>query len=108
MPFDGTETPALRRARLIEVLRSPMPNTWKWDFGVTEEEHECGTAGCALGLARQLWPEMNDFHAIRDREAAFFGITKDQAFSVFFGPYRGCFASVTPEMVADRLEAIDR
>jgi hypothetical protein len=134
MPFDDhiavtphtdnpvSETPAMRLARLIAALRAPLPHAFRWDFNVicsqdyadddVEGQHPCGTVGCALGLACQLWPEMRGtFQGISDEAiGAFFGISGDAAYDVFFGDARfyGPWQNddVTPAMVADALASL--
>lgn len=115
MPFDGKEvqfeTPALRRARLIEALRGEMSNEFVWDF--TTIMGPCGTSGCALGLACKLWPD--SFDTLSDpwaepEQGEFFGISEDAARRIFYdeGEFYGVDAleDVTPAMVADALEKI--
>ena len=114
MPFDGThETPTLRRARLIEALRAPMPDNFTWDFSDIRYHTDCGTAGCAIGLAMEIWP--NDRRIIHDYPEKFFGITENEANRIFFSCGNYKFAmndvrpeDVRPEMVADALEALVR
>ena len=47
MPFDGRETPAIRRWMLIEALRAEMPPGFTWDF--TEVNDGC--SGLTLAAA---------------------------------------------------------
>ena len=102
MPFDvATETPAIRRARLIEALRGEMRG-WRWDYLYVDTG--CGTAGCALGLARRMWPEMDGLST--DEEAKFLGLRESDFFDVFFGLCIATEEPITPAMVADALEAI--
>jgi hypothetical protein len=102
MPFDSSDNTALRRAVLVAALRGEMPDGFKWDFGIVLYVSECGTAGCAIGLAQVIglvsdaWDE--------EEVAAQFGMTSEQVYKVFFGPYKEGYP--TPAMVADRLEAL--
>lgn len=65
MPFDNKEfdsplifTPGKEGLRkLAYLLRQQMPAKFEWKYGVVYAESECGTAGCAMGLARFVWPE---------------------------------------------------
>jgi hypothetical protein len=115
MPFDVAteiETPAQRRARLIAALRAPLPVGFKWDFTDISYETECGTAGCALGLAALMWPDraemLLDGTLINDGQIAeFLDIpTKDveRIFYLFY-LYDCDNSDVTPAMVVDALEA---
>jgi hypothetical protein len=112
MPFDGSqiETPTLRRAMLIDALRHPMPDGWIWNFEFQQRAHICGSAGCALGLARKL----GLWNGREPVETAFDLTTRDAAIFHSFGdcntpiaPWYGVHNSqVTPSMVADALEAV--
>lgn len=109
MPFDGTETPAMRRSILIDALRSDT--AWKWNF--------CETAGCAIGMSKRIWPRLDsaesvvDLLDITDRQYMdIFGFvnpnhnrTRDlpSEWSDFYGMER---TEVTPQMVADALEKL--
>ncbi len=114
MPFDGkqVETPAIRRAVLIDALRNLREYTWNWDFTYVVM---CGTTGCAIGLARQIWPDANldilganPIDAYRE-PAKFFGIAPATAYYLFGSAAKyptNCMFTVTPEMVADALERV--
>ena len=70
MPFDGTITQepidlnVFKGGReglkqLSQALRQDMPEGFTWDYATVWEQRfdvECGTVGCALGLASTLWP----------------------------------------------------
>jgi hypothetical protein len=109
MPFDvATETPAARRARLIEALRAPMPEDFEWDFEEVSRETTCGTVGCAFGLSELIWPDYDGGHE-------WFGLTEKQSSDIFgvyswpgsFDAFYGCQKNeVTSAMVADALERI--
>jgi hypothetical protein len=108
MPFDGNlaETAAARRAQLITALRREMPPMYLWDFGMTKETTDCGTRGCAVGLATILWPSVPaDISSVSQH----IGITAKQGWRIFghvpssrWPAARG--DDVTPQMVADALE----
>ena len=114
MPRTQTKTtPALRRARLIDALRNEMPAGYTWDF--SQAWDDSGFRGCAVGLAALMWPSLRRAHrgcVIRDF-SKLLGLNEDQAFHVV-GRDRGSHfdrtpaASITPAMVADALEALDR
>lgn len=112
MPLDGSqvETPALRRTILVDALRNDRE--WKWNF--------CLSAGCAIGMAKTLWPKQ-----IKDQAdlPQFFGLKYDQILQIFGWistsdnrerglPEQWCEfyqmerTKVTPEMVADALESL--
>lgn len=108
MPFDGKEaqfeTPALRRARLIEALRQPMPEGHTWDFDVLLNRHPCGTTGCALGVAKLIFGSDADV-----THTEFWGITEAQYGDLFTRDghtYGVPVDEVTPAMVAEALERI--
>lgn len=64
---------------------------WTWDFGLTR--NECGTAGCALGIASVVWPEEfddSDVNHVNDEGAIFQEGMNDPA--------------ITPEVVASRID----
>ena len=106
MPFDAAvETPALRRSILIDALRNDRD--WRWNF--------CHTAGCALGLAKKVWPtvdlsfDSNDPYYAYETVGKFFGLDKSTAHNIFgTSAYHDadCMEDVTPTMVADALEAV--
>jgi hypothetical protein len=112
MPFDGTEaTPALRRRILADALRAQMPKGHEWEFGAYLEVRECGTAGCAIGLAHLLWPEAElvepdafDGDVDDDQVAKFFGLTLEQEQLIFYSDGYEARWNATPEMVADALD----
>lgn len=117
MPLDGrnwsrteTETkPDLSKPSLEGLswlLRREMPKNHTWNFAISFELTECGTAGCALGVARCIWGtpifRNNDPWRI-------FGIPHDEYKKIFhagasswYGVPDNC---VTPTMVADRIDA---
>lgn len=108
MPFDiAVETPALRRAILVEALRNDK--NWKWNFN---NVGGCGT-GCAVGMMKAIWHQdfmnyltlssgISKSLAIPTRKVRkIFGFTPTEAFAQY-----GCNRKdVTPAMVADALEA---
>lgn len=121
MTTKPTLTPAQLEhlTKLIEALRKPMPQGFRFAMETVldrDEAHpECGTAGCALGLASVLWPEFDPFN-INDR-CEFFGLTRDAVWAIFFGTTtlwdlygqrataKDIFGDITPGQVADQLEA---
>jgi hypothetical protein len=114
--FDGTLNETVeRRRKLISALRGEMPEGFEWDFSVILDKGDCGTAGCALGLAYFVLPEfarlvgetpgsiiLNYFSVGR-----FFGLDKSQIDRIFYNHdlFYGCKYDITPRMVADALEA---
>ncbi len=110
----GGETPALRRARLVEALRAPMPENVRFHYMTVSQQHACGSTVCALGLAAILWPNsaslLTTGFSVKsaNEQGAFFGISGKDAAGVFWGQYgvysRRSGSSITPEMVANALE----
>lgn len=118
--------PDERRRVLVAALRRPMPEGFGWNFDTLFRSYGndgndlpegCGSVGCALGLASLLWPEEAETlpYGGDSDVADFFGITSQDVDQVF---YNGPIASgvrpytsdnghdITPQMVADALEAI--
>jgi|SRR5690348_9251832 len=117
MPLDGN--PKVYEAETKPDLSKPsleglsyalrhLPETvGRWKYIHTTIENDCGTAGCAWGVARRLWPQETGVHkAISCDECAdwLFG---DGSYDLFFaeGAYRQPPAKVTSKMVADRIDA---
>lgn len=94
-------------AQLSAALRREMPPSFAWNFGVIHVKSPCGSAGCALGLAIELWPSTR--HDLLSGEADLlcgcFGISGEAAVRFFCDTaYRVPWQSVTPTMVADRID----
>lgn len=127
MPFDSTEF-ATRYAeteafvpgpegarRLARALRRQMPEGFSWDFATSwhndNSTTECGTIGCALGLAHIKWPD--EFGCPIGLDSAISEIAhkihmpKDITWNIFgMASTYGCkFIEVTPTMVADAIDA---
>ncbi len=121
-------SPKARLAMLAAALRRPLPSHFAWDFSAVHyrnntpslfrlddifsrpENAHCNTAGCALGLAYELWGDAFGSFGVCGGSAAMaaFDLSPDTMDAVFFdtrlyGVER--FGDVTPQMVAD---AIDR
>jgi hypothetical protein len=110
MPFDGQnyDTPALRRARLIEALRADMPEGFTWNFKTADKVSSCGTVGCAIGLARHRFG-FGGRCAGNLGEAI--GIGCESGWQIFgLDAVREVYGvppnDVTPSMVADALERL--
>lgn len=96
-------TPSMRRSVLIAALRDPTtwPEGFEWAFA------RCRT--CGLGLfAEMLDTQPYDEVRIWSRVERGLGLTERQAVIVFGRTYEQPDSSVTPAMVADRLEATHR
>ena len=117
MPFDINEAaPDIRRRVLIDALRGKLPEGFEWDFSVVERKAPgCGTAGCAIGLARSLWPGKRlPIWYDRPREPArlanFFGIPVSAVEKIFLTSWHYGenvpMSEITPKMVASKLEKI--
>ena len=88
---------------LARALRAPMPEGFRWDFGRIRMQTDCGTVGCAMGLAYTIWgdnapPNHIDF-------ADKFCVSPDTTKRLFIPECVGPYDQITPPMVAD---AIDR
>lgn len=118
-----------RRKTLAAKLREPMVN-FHWNFGTIlekwmnlENPHQCGTKGCAIGYAALMWPtefglqeyvektkgvKCWDFYMRDEDMAEFFGMTKVDVEEIFYKAnfYGVDENSVTPQMVADALDAL--
>jgi hypothetical protein len=116
MPYDGTNKAKDRGYQLVYALRN-LPETHEWSYTVVGGGDECSSRGCALGLACALWPELSPrkfWWVFGDKgESALlyaskiFGITKEQAETIFYGLADFNFTQsgqVTPGDVADALE----
>ena len=125
MPFDNVETtPAINRKILIDELRKiEQYRNFTWDFECILTKVDCGTAGCAIGLACIIWPNkfqrkevIPDLFVVTDEEImSHFGMTKEEVAKIFYNDeynseyevFYGCYnEDVTPNMVADALEAL--
>ncbi len=110
MPFDGKDDqepfpyiPGPEGLRVLALaLRAPMPEGFGLDFGTKYQNDECGTVGCAMGLAKTLWFTSRARRSM-DISAAFNISHFDVA--ALFVPNNLDYAKITPAMVAD---AIDR
>ena len=123
MPLDGTNyrrkikplaTGLAGLKQLGDALREPLPI--RWDFSTSLKWNvECGSYGCALGVARILWPEQVHNHLTANLAMAL-GLPKKDLGPIFgtsfkslvfgTGPYGSKLNKfVTPTDVAD---AIDR
>ena len=111
MPFDSTvveDVTVTRRKQLVEALRDPkLAEHHKWDFSAVGGATRCGSAGCAMGLARTMWSHL--LPSSKDIED-WFGLPTAVAVDVFADPFGRTYggvelAEVTPLMVADALEA---
>lgn len=100
------------RLRMLAFALRHMPQTHAWDFShcyhSTKPEHRnhCGSAGCAFGLTKALWPDeegRRPSHAHYDMPTYTFG----RIFAVVGGePLYGKSATeVTPEEVASAIDA---
>jgi hypothetical protein len=111
MPFDGRENNvALNRAILVDALRRQLPENFQWDFNVVQRTTRCGTAGCAIGLARIVGILPQDFNFTYGRIEPYFGDTGDlfhcKDVDGIVPRYGVSVRQVTPSMVADALERL--
>lgn len=109
MPLDSTnwkqetETkPDLSKPSLegLSWLLRHLPADHQWDFQIVGGKTECGSAGCALGLANVVWPEYAGAKTM-------FPDVPEVVRHTFFHPHQYLLADrfVTPTMVADRIDA---
>lgn len=123
MPFDGmgfrptvirvptstefwSATPLERCAMLSTVLRYAIPEDHIWDFRHADAKfwtddynNHCGSAGCAIGIARNLWGQVGDEHFGPPAIFGYAGLgCHEQVYPNVL------FWKTTPEMVADALD----
>lgn len=102
--------PSLRA--LAKALRGPMPKGFTWNFGQLCRTDTCGSVGCAIGLAKTLWPKAfpdlyDDLNATDASVAERFNISVQQVKQLFWIPQlhgQTNYADVTPSMVADTID----
>lgn len=122
MPFDPTPVtlPAISRngvelanlRMLADALEREMPEGWTWDFATVH--NDCGTAGCALGLAIFLGIIVHNLDAAIAtawgyREKVYFGLDGAEANRIFYEMITygmGTLSDVTPAMVAAELRRV--
>lgn len=99
----------LRLAKALRLIDGGVwvtPAEFRWDFRIITDDPGCGSVGCALGLADNMWPDTRfmcpgNFAArlcptdVRNRSFDFDAI---------FAPRTANFEKVTPSMVADVIE----
>lgn len=96
--------------RLVNALRAEMPPDFRWSFAINYERSGCGAVGCAMGMAAHLG--MIDEHSpYTEAVAKAIGIDEDDADTIFAPAtgllVYGCgYSGITPQMVADKLEAL--
>ncbi len=109
MPFDGIHnTPKQNRMLLAAALRSDMPENFTWGFRNYRIEHDCGTVGCALGLAVEigLLRHVAINHRYDELKKVFGPVAiKSEFWNPI--PYARDWDAVTPHMVADLLEKLE-
>lgn len=113
MPFDSVPQKARDRGyQLVWALRQELPQNFQWNFDVCKAKTDCGFAGCALGLADIIWPkleiiEYNVYGSMFDAEkvAEIFGISEEAASYIFDEISNYYTDHITPQQVADALEA---
>lgn len=92
-----TDKPTLERLAHVLRHRELWPKHFEWKF--KDCEH------CAMGLARRIFPNhvaSSDSPTMSET----FGIPALDAQNIFMMPNAGyCFMSVTPEVIADRIDA---
>ncbi len=105
------KTPRERLAALAKLLRLPMPTDFRFSFGRwydTPYGGECGTVGCAWGLAHHMWPEEVHRHpgSVATRPADMYselgvsGVDGNDLFCAHLGIHK----IPTPLQVADAID----
>ena len=95
----------VKALRLIDGHVQVTPRPHEWDFSLISDRTDCGTVGCAMGLAEVLWPDKRLMCAgnlaarLFPREKW----TKSFDFEKIFVP-PVVFNRVTPAMVADVID----
>lgn len=124
MPFDSLPEPQeqtvveseghARLRQLARDLRDRMPANFAWDFAIVTRPHECGTAGCAVGLEMHLRPGFRTSVAFShaglwsEKIAPYFGLDQQTAGDLFFDAGTYGRSSMTRVKPLDVAEAIDR
>lgn len=117
MPFHGVITdfvapdltkPSLEGLAYLlehpELWPTPKGKPWRWDFSKVSERNECGTAGCAYGIAKTIWlrrlPSYNNAFE-EDSSRRPFGLDTEEFYEIFA---RGVGDDeISPAIVADRI-----
>lgn len=108
MPSNGLHNLYALRDRLLQAL----PPDFTWDYGYVLRKNDCGSAGCALGLAFETMPA---FKALIDQQgihsefgtAALFGINQTEFNFIFlFVPVGRAVEEITPAEVAARIDQV--
>lgn len=85
----GTPTGHAALRVLSERLKGEMPQSFQWEYYTVLSCTPCGTAGCAIGLATELWPDKADvLLAGTKSRAEFFDIPADISEEIFFFAYK--------------------
>lgn len=116
MPLDSTDfiietKPDLSKPSLEGLswlLRQPLPANHAWNFTISFIKGRCGTAGCALGVGRCVWGDaMPSGHS--RLIADYFKMPMEEYAKIFFSGGSSRYSvpdhCVTPQMVADRIDA---
>lgn len=101
-------TPNIPKLRaLVAALRTPLPPTFEWDMGTVLENTDCGSVGCAYGLAVFMGLASN-----ADLGGRQLGLSHPEYRALFFPEpellmdqgYPGDYDFITPAIQADRIE----
>ena len=118
MPLDGTnfkpkikplETGLAGLKQLGDALRYSVPAGFGWNF-TSLGHYDCGTAGCAMGFMRFMWPSQvthpGDLRIFTDT-----GVSENELGAIFgwtqtskIYSHRASHAHVTPADVADAID----
>lgn len=92
---------------LSEHLKREMPSDFEWDYYTVSKPTPCGTQGCAIGLAAELWPDKENLLLRRGLEgrSEFFDIPQEIVHEIFFNAcryYRN--VQIRPRQVAELID----
>lgn len=118
MPFDGkTFAPVRQDVQNLLTLADALEREhegFKWAFDQFYFKHDCGTIGCAIGMAAHIGiipTEVAERLFPYESAGEYFGLTKEEAIHVFSttfarAVYGVSFRQVTPAQVAAQIRRI--
>lgn len=98
----------LRQLAYVLRHREVWPPLHRWHYEHILYPTHCGTAGCAIGIAKLMWPgKFPGSQYYIDQAARLFKMERRNADIIFAGAGLGkveFMAQVTPAMVADEID----
>lgn len=89
---------------LAKVLRQSLPIKWNFEY-IEDSDPECGTSGCALGVAAVMWPEFKiDYDSETFAKLFDMGESDFKEIFVFNDLYGKEYEDVTPTDVANAID----